>query len=80
MGKSIFEPINTKEEWKRTKKAIKINGFSVSAVCKEADMSPSTPLSWDKDDVEPSPRKVNDIKAALARMLERRDKQLKEIK
>jgi len=80
MGKSIFDQIDTSEEWKRTKKAIKISGFSVNAVCKAAKVSPSTTFAWDKGTAHPSAEKVNQIKSGLAKLLEERKKKWDEIK
>ncbi len=79
MGKSVFENIDTREEWSRLRAAIKTAGFAEFEVCKESNTNQSTVSGWNNGR-SPTIRKLNDMKNGLKRLIDKRNQDIKNIK
>lgn len=80
MGKSVFDKIDTIEEYRKLREAIKKSGFTNKAVCLESGMHPTTISGWNSGKKIPSAAKLNSLKTGLKRLIEKKEKELKGIK
>ena len=76
MGKSVFEEIDTFKEYERLKQEIEANYMSIRLVCLEAGVHQSTVSGW-SNKKKPSVAKLNALKAAYKRLIDKRDRRKK---